>query len=136
VATLGLPAQVPALMAGEAAIDGQRIEGAGALGGFRASMRGDFVPQQGKGNVLERYQRLAHRRPGWFRALNVAGVLVYAALIWALFSWREHLDGWRFWALLVLCGASLINVVWDARPSHRPADPDLVPPDPDRAPTG
>ena len=136
VAVLGLPAQVPALLAGEAAAGGQRIEGAGALGGFRASMRGDFVPEQGKGNLLERYQRLAGRRPPWFRALNAAGVVVYGLLLWALFAWREHLDGWRFWVLLVLCGASLLNAVWDARPAGRPADPDPAPPQPDRSPTG
>ena len=136
VAVLGLPAQVPALLAGEAAVGGQRIEGAGALGGFRASMRGDFVPEQGKGNPLERYQRLAGRRPPWFRALNAAGVVVYGLLLWALLAWREDLDGWRFWVLLVLCVASLLNAVWDARPPRRPAEPDPVPPEPDRSPTG
>ena len=136
VAALGLPVQVPALLAGEPAVGGQRVEGAGALGGFRASMRGDFVPEHDKGNRLERYQRLAGRRPGWFRALNAAGVLAYGLLLWALFAWREHLDGWWFWVLLVLCGASLVNALWDARPPRRPADPDPVPPQPDRTPTG
>jgi hypothetical protein len=136
VAALGLPVQVPALLAGEAAVGGQRIEGSGALGGFRASMRGEFVPEHGKGNVLERYQRLAGGRPPWFRALNAAGVVVYGLLVWALFVWREDLDGWRFWVLLVLCGTSLLNALWDARPPRRPVDPEPVPPLPDRTPTG
>ncbi len=136
VAALGLPAQVPALLAGGSASGGQRIEGAGALGGFRASMRGDFLPRQGKGRPLERYQALARRRPGWFRALNAAGVVAYALLLWGLFSWREHLDGWQFWSLLVLCGASLLNAGWDARPPRPPADPDVVPSEPERTPTG
>ncbi|MGY2128917.1 insulinase family protein [Blastococcus sp. SYSU DS0617] len=136
VAALGLPPQVPALLAGEPAVGGQRVEGAGAFGGFRASMRGDFVPEHGKGSPLERYQRLARRRPRWFRALNAAGVLVYGLLVWGLVAWREHLDGWQFWALLALCGASLLNAAWDARPLRGPEGGDLVPPEPDRTPTG
>ncbi|MDT0277289.1 insulinase family protein [Blastococcus goldschmidtiae] len=141
VAALGLPPQVPALLAGEPAVGGQRVEGAGAFGGFKASLRGDFVPEQGKRTRLERYQRLAHRRPPWFRALNAAGVLVYGLLVWGLVSWREHLDGWQFWLLLALCGASLLNAVWDARPLRRPAGTDPAgtgpaPSEPGRTPTG
>ena len=120
VAVLGLPAEVPALLAGEAAVGGQRIEGAGALGGIRASMRGEFLPPQGERKPLDRYLALSRRRPTWFRALNAAGVLVYALVLWALISRRDHLEGWLFWVLAVMCGASLLNALWDARPLRRP----------------
>jgi len=137
VAVLGLPAEVPALLAGEAVTGGRRIEGAGSLGGFRASMRGEFLPEEGKWKPLERYLALSRRRPAWFRALNAAGVLVYALVLWGLFARREHFHGWLFWVLVVVCGASLLNALWDARPLRRPGgEADSVPAEPQRTPTG
>lgn len=136
VAALGLPAQVPALLAGEAAVGGQRIDGAGALGGFRASMRGDFVPEPGKGTALERYQELARRRPGWFRAANAGAALFYGVLLWLLISFRDDLGTWRAGIFAVLMGVGLLNALWDTRPPRRPADPDPVAAQADRTPTG
>ncbi|RZU32809.1 insulinase family protein [Blastococcus saxobsidens] len=136
VAALGLPAQVPALLAGEPVVEGQRIEGTGAFGGFRASMRGDFVPGQGKGTRLERYQELARRRPGWFRAVNVVAALVYGVLLWLIVSYRDDLGSWRAAIFGVLMGLGLLNAVWDARPPRRPAAPDPVAVPADRTPTG
>lgn len=136
VAALGLPAQVPALLAGEAAVGGQRIDGAGALGGFRASMRGDFVPEPGKGTALERYQELARRRPGWFRAANAGAALFYGVLLWLLISFRDDLGTWRAGIFAVLTAVGLLNALWDTRPPRRPADPDPVAAQADRTPTG
>lgn len=119
VQALGLPVEVPGMLDGAPATSGQRVEAKGIVRGFGASVRGDFVPPPGTGNPLERYQRLSRIRPGWFRAVNAVAAVVYGLVLWALVMWRGDMSDWLFVLLAVLCGLSLLNAVWDARPSRR-----------------
>ena len=120
VQALGLPPEVPALLDGAAPATGQRVEAKGLVGGFRASVRGDFGPPAGTGNVLDRYRERARTRPGWFRAVNASGAVVYALVIWALVSWRGEMPGWIFVLLVVSCGLGLLEAIWHSRPPRAP----------------
>lgn len=134
VQALGLPPEVPALLEG-VKVPGMRVEAKGIVRGFGASVRGDFVPPPGTGNALERYQRLSRTRPRWFRAVNAAAAVVYGLVLWALVMWRGDMAHWLFVLFTVLCGLSLLNAVWDARPSRREQTvPESA--DRERTPTG
>ena len=120
VQALGLPPEVPALLEG-AEVPGQRVESRGIVGGFRASVRGDFVPPPGTGNAVERYQRLSRIRPGWFRALNAFGVLLCGWSLWFLLTPPHYVHGWTLGVAAVLSGVGLINCLLDTRPPRRSA---------------
>jgi hypothetical protein len=119
VQALGLPAEVPALLQGAPVGAGERVEARGIVGGFRASVRGEFEPPPGTGHALDRYRELSRRRPGWFRLANAAAVVVYGLYIWGLVALREYLPDWRFYLFLGLGVIAILNSIWDTRPPRR-----------------
>jgi hypothetical protein len=124
VAALGLPAEVPALLEGAPVEAGERVEARGIVGGFRASVRGDFEPPPGSGHALDRYRQLSRSRPAWFRLANAAAVVVYGLYLWGLVALREYLPDWRFYLFVGLGVLAFLNSVWDIRPPRqRPAEP-------------
>jgi predicted Zn-dependent peptidase len=132
VQALGLPAEVPALLAGAPVETGERVEARGIVGGFRASVRGDFDPPAGTGSGVDRYRRLSRTRPGWFRLANAAAVVVFGLYIWGLVELREYLPDWRFYLFVALGVLGALNSLWDTRPPSRrptgaPADTQLEP---------
>lgn len=123
VQALGLPAEVPALLEGVPLEVGERVEARGIVGGFRASVRGEFEPPPGTGHALDRYRELSRRRPGWFRLANVAAVVVFGLYLWGLVALREYLPDWRFYLFFGLGVIGALNSIWDSRPPRRrPAD--------------
>ncbi|TYP85953.1 insulinase family protein [Blastococcus xanthinilyticus] len=121
VLALGLPLEVPALMAGAEPTRAERVEGQGIAGAFRASVRGDFVGPEGSGGPVDRWMRLTHTRPGWYRAANACGALLAAAVLYALVTVPDLLDGgFGEIAVWVLAGSGLVNCLWETRPPRRP----------------
>jgi predicted Zn-dependent peptidase len=124
VQALGLPAEVPALLDGAPVEGGQRVEARGIVGGFRASVRGEFEPPPGTGHGLDRYRELSRRRPRWFRLANVGAVVLLGLYLWGLVALREYLPDWRFYLFMGLGVIGLLNSIWDSRPPRRrPAAP-------------
>lgn len=125
VEVLGLPNEVPDLVIGAAPVTGTRIEGQGLLGGYRAATRGEFEAPPGAGGVRDRYMRLSHRRPAWFRALNALAAVFAGLVLWALVELRTGLSTWVFLLSATMCVLGLISSLWDVRPPSRgaPADP-------------
>jgi predicted Zn-dependent peptidase len=117
VTVLGLPSEVPELLAGRVVPGLQRFEGLGIAGGFRASVRGDFVPPAGSGSALDAYRRLSAARPLWYRAVNALGALVAGALLWLMITFV----GVRAGNIVptVMCALGLLTCLWDTRPPRR-----------------
>jgi hypothetical protein len=119
VQALGLPPEVPALLAG-GPVAGERVAGQGALGGIRSSVRGDFAPPPGTTGVIAWWERHNRDRPAWFRIANGASGVICALLLWLLFAGPHHLQGRLFGTVTGLVIIGLLGSLWGTLPRrHR-----------------
>ncbi len=81
-ALLGLPEQVPDLLAGREVAGAERVEGRGIAGGVRAAVRGDYAPAPGTGSWVDRWARLGRDRPAGYRIANGAAALALFVVAW------------------------------------------------------
>jgi hypothetical protein len=88
------------------------------MGGFRATVRGDFVPPPGTGNAMDGWRRLSATRPGWYRAVNALGAVLSGLILWALVTVVGLNGGTAVPA--VMCVIGLLSCLWDTRPPRRP----------------
>lgn len=133
VAALGLPAEVPDLLAGRAVTSARRVRGLGTVAGLKAAVRGDHAPPAGSGPLLQRWAALSRTRPAWYRALSALAAVVCGVALWLLLTSSTAPDGWVGAVLAVLAGAGLLSSVLDARPPRRRPE---VPAEAGSAPSG
>ncbi len=125
VAVLGLPAEVPDLLAGREVPTARRVQGLGVVAGFRAAVRGDHAPPPGTGSRLDRWAALSRNRPGWYRALSALCAVLCGVALWVLAATPAGPGGWVGAALAGLAGVGLVSSLFDVRPPpRRPATPD------------
>ncbi|WP_167760493.1 insulinase family protein [Blastococcus sp. CT_GayMR16] len=118
VQALALPPEVPALLAG-APVAGEHVVGRGALGGFRASVRGEFDPPPGTTGGIAQWERLNRDRPPWYRIANGASAVVCAVLLVLLFAGSHGLQGRLFGTLTGLVIIGLLGSLWGTLPPRR-----------------
>jgi hypothetical protein len=93
--------------------------------GFRASVRGDFLPPEGTRGSMDRWRHLSRTRPAWYRAVNAAAALASGLVMWLLITTPDLWGGAAVvrGALLVVAVVGLASFLWDTRPpSARPVD--------------
>ena len=125
ITLLGLPPQVADLVGGERPEGLQRVAGRGIAGGFVASVRGDFEQPADESGLLGRWKGYSRTRPAWFRALNVAGVLLIGLLLWFVAT-SDVFDGdpARRVFCLVMGTIGLLTCLSRVRPPARPEAPE------------
>jgi hypothetical protein len=118
VQALGLPLQVPGLLDDPSAASGERVEGRGLLGGFLASVSGDFLGPSGTGGPLDGWRRLSRTRPGWYRAVSALGVLLTLTALVIVVVAPDLPDLWRV-VTGVFAAIGLVSCLLDVRPPRR-----------------
>jgi len=119
---LGLPTEVPDLLAGRAVPTAEEVVGQGLVGGLRAAVRGDYAPPPGEGSWVDRWLHLARRRPGWYRALNAVEAVLFAVLAWVLLRATDgDLVSWRG-GLALVAGLLALGCLYDTRPLRAAGD--------------
>ena len=122
VAVLGLPVEVPDLLAARVVPTARRVRGQGTVAGFRATLRGDHAPPPGTGSALDRWAALSRTRPGWYRAVSALAAVVCGLALWVLTTSPAAPDGWVGTALTVVAAAGLLSSLVDTRPPRRRAE--------------
>jgi hypothetical protein len=118
VAALDLPAQVPAMLAGEP-VDGlDHLPALGILAGLRASARGDFDPPEDTTGWDRRLAAWERRRTPWFRLVNAASAAVLGVVAWRTGSAAPDLVSWPA-AFSLLAAAGAASSLWSTRPPAR-----------------
>jgi predicted Zn-dependent peptidase len=92
VQALGLPVEVPALLAGEQ-VAGEHVPALGTLGGTRAMVQGRYDPPPGTRGLGPWWQNLMQTRPTWFRVLHAAVAVLCGIAVWLLFTTDVGLSG-------------------------------------------
>ncbi|HEY0403074.1 MAG TPA: hypothetical protein VGD09_13730 [Blastococcus sp.] len=115
VQALGLPPEVPALLAA-APVVGEYVPGLGALGGFRASVRGEFDPPPGTRGIVPWWENLMRVRPAWFRALHAVAAALCGIAVWLLFTTDLGLHDRLLHTVTGLAIIGLAYSVWNVRP--------------------
>lgn len=132
VGVLGLPPQVPALLAGEPAEGLERAEGLGLMGGFRVSVRGEYERSTVTTGLLGRWNAARRTRPAWFRVLHAAGAVVFGLLLWLVLTSDSLFAGDEFrrvWVSVMLA-IGVVTSLMRVRPPDRPdAEEERVPQD-------
>lgn len=122
VAAVGLPEQVPGLLAGREVPGAEQVTGQGIVGGLRAAVRGDFAPAPGGGSWVDRWMQVSRSRPAWYRAVNAVEAVGFGLLAWYLVvSAGGDLTSWRG-VLALVAGLFALACMWDTRPPRRVAD--------------
>jgi hypothetical protein len=121
---LGLPPELPDLLAGRTVDTAHRVDGLGIAGGFRASVRGDFDPPADQAGWMYGWRRLSKTRPPWYRLTNAAGALLAALGLWLLLTLPDLWPASVRWGLVGFAAIGLLSCLWDVRPPARrpPAD--------------
>ncbi len=119
VPAVGLPDQVPGLLAGREVPGAEQVTGQGFVGGLRAAVRGDYAPAPGSGSWLDRWAQVSRDRPPWYRAVNAVEAVGFGLLAWYLVaSAGGDLVGWRG-ALAGGLALLALACLWDTRPPRR-----------------
>jgi len=117
VQALGLPVEVPALLAG-VRVPGEHVPALGALGGARAMARGRYDPPPGSRGLAPWWQKLMQTRPVWFRGLHAATAVLSGIAVWLLFTTDLGLPG-RLGHTVI--GLALLGVLYSLSQVRPPA---------------
>ena len=115
---LGLPPEVPALLAG-LPVAGEHVPALGIRGGLRASVAGRYDPPPGTRGIVPWWENLMRLRPAWFRALHALVAVLCGIAVWLLFRADLGLHGRLLHTVTGLAIVGLLYAVWNVRPPQR-----------------
>ena len=118
VQALGLPVEVPALLAGEQ-VPGEHVPALGTVGGARAMVQGRYDPPPGARWTLPWWQSLTQTRPRWFRVLHAGLAAVCAVALWVVLTVDLGLHDRLQHTVVGLPLVGVLYSVWQVRPPTR-----------------